>query len=253
RVKPSITSAPQSQTVVCGSVTFSVAAAGSPPLSYQWRKGGTDIPGANANTYTIDNVSAGDAGNYSVRVENDVGFTISDDAVLTVSPDTTAPAINCPPGPIVAQCSGPDGATINYTVTAKDDCDPAPTLECFPASGSTFGVGSTIVRCSARDSIGNSSLCSFEVQVQDNTPALLTIVRDGDNVTISWPQTCTTYSLEEKAVLDDSVAWSASGAAHLVGSSYQVTVSAGADAKFFRLHGQILRRPAHPSTPVEPH
>ena len=44
-VAPLITTQPLSQTVTVGqTATFSVAATGTQPLSYQWQKNGTDIP-----------------------------------------------------------------------------------------------------------------------------------------------------------------------------------------------------------------
>src|SRR5205823_1690739 len=48
---PFIVTEPANQTVtVGGTATFSVAAGGSQPLSYQWNIGGTDIPGATSST-----------------------------------------------------------------------------------------------------------------------------------------------------------------------------------------------------------
>ena len=45
-VPPVITTPPQGATVAVGStVTLSVAATGTPPLSYQWKKNGADLPG----------------------------------------------------------------------------------------------------------------------------------------------------------------------------------------------------------------
>ncbi|MCX6924267.1 MAG: hypothetical protein NT154_13800, partial [Verrucomicrobia bacterium] len=48
------------------SATFSVTAGGTEPLFYQWRKDATPIAGATASSYTINLVTAADAGNYDV-------------------------------------------------------------------------------------------------------------------------------------------------------------------------------------------
>ncbi len=82
---PYITEHPQSQIVCAGdSVTFSVTAEPE-PLSYQWhKKGAGPIDGATHDSYTIDPVSAGDAGAYYVVVTNAAGSTSSHPALLTV-------------------------------------------------------------------------------------------------------------------------------------------------------------------------
>ncbi len=85
-VAPSILVQPQSLVVPPGqSATFSVSAAGTPPLAYQWRKGGLDVPGARSSAYSIPAVTAGDAGSYDVRVSNAAGAATSRAATLTVA------------------------------------------------------------------------------------------------------------------------------------------------------------------------
>ena len=82
---PSIATQPQSQTINQGnSVTFSVVAAGTAPLTYQWHRAGTNIPTATASSYTKNNVQPADAGNYSVSMTNSIGWTNSANAALTV-------------------------------------------------------------------------------------------------------------------------------------------------------------------------
>src|SRR5258708_32436212 len=52
-VAPSITIQPGSQTVTAGqTASFSVAATGTAPLSYQWHKNGAAISGATSSRYT---------------------------------------------------------------------------------------------------------------------------------------------------------------------------------------------------------
>jgi hypothetical protein len=66
--------------------TFSVQAVGPGVLGYQWCYRGVPLPGANANTLTIPNVSAADAGEYQVLVSNDCGMKPSRTAILTLDP-----------------------------------------------------------------------------------------------------------------------------------------------------------------------
>ena len=81
---PQITTTPQSRNVfVGGQATFTVAAQGSSPLTYQWQFMGTNIPGAVAPTLIISQVQTNHAGRYSVIVSNPVG-TATADAVLNV-------------------------------------------------------------------------------------------------------------------------------------------------------------------------
>jgi probable HAF family extracellular repeat protein len=81
---PTIVVSPTNATVVQGSnATFSVTAGGTPPLSYQWSFGGTNLPGATNSTYTLNNAQTNNAGNYTVTITNTLGSVITN-AVLTV-------------------------------------------------------------------------------------------------------------------------------------------------------------------------
>jgi hypothetical protein len=64
-------------------VTFTVVASGS-GLAYQWRFGGSDLPGATSSAYTKTNVQPPDAGNYTVVITNLAGF-VSSTATLSVT------------------------------------------------------------------------------------------------------------------------------------------------------------------------
>ena len=65
-------------------VTLSVAANGTAPFNYQWKKNGVNISGATSSTYVISGVQLQNAGNYTVAVSNAAGSTTSDVGTLTV-------------------------------------------------------------------------------------------------------------------------------------------------------------------------
>jgi uncharacterized repeat protein (TIGR01451 family) len=66
---PSITDGPDSAAVCEGQpVTFTAAASGTGPLTFQWRKGNNPILGATGSSFTINPVAPGDAGSYDVVV-----------------------------------------------------------------------------------------------------------------------------------------------------------------------------------------
>lgn len=91
---PSIVTHPASQEVCQGqSVAFSVQATGDGPLSYQWRRNGTDIPAATSAWYELEEVQPDDAGEYDVVVSNACGSVTSNAATLTVNmpPTMTLP------------------------------------------------------------------------------------------------------------------------------------------------------------------
>ncbi len=84
---PEITLQPEGQTLYeGGTAALSVAADGADLLRYLWFKGGEPLRAETGPTLAIPDVSAADAGEYSVRVQNDLGETISNAAALTVLP-----------------------------------------------------------------------------------------------------------------------------------------------------------------------
>jgi hypothetical protein len=88
--------------------------------------------------------------------------------VTVVTGDTTLPVVNCPTAPVLAECAGPQGTPVIYTVpTATDNCDGALAVTCTPPSGSVFMLGDTTVACEATDITGNKGTCSFIVRVVD--------------------------------------------------------------------------------------
>jgi HYDIN/CFA65/VesB-like, Ig-like domain/Cep192 domain 4/Immunoglobulin domain/Immunoglobulin I-set domain len=96
-VPPSITTQPANQTVLAGqTATFSVSATGAGTLSYQWKKNGAAISGANSASYTTPATAASDNGaKFTVTVTDTAGSTASNAATLTVNVPpsiTTQPA-----------------------------------------------------------------------------------------------------------------------------------------------------------------
>jgi len=111
---PSITLQPQSQTVAGGSnASFSISATGTTPLSYQWLFNGTNIIAQTSTILTLTNVQTASAGDYAVIVSNIIGWTVSSDALLTVTGPRPIPAQN-----LIAELAN-GGVTIQFAGTPK--------------------------------------------------------------------------------------------------------------------------------------
>ncbi|TVR52258.1 MAG: DUF2341 domain-containing protein, partial [Puniceicoccaceae bacterium] len=113
---PSIVTDPLSQSIVLGeSVTFEVEADGDEPLTYRWRRNGSNISGATSSSYTINSVTANRDGDvYTVRVTNPVGDVISAGATLTILYPPTI--LNQPNSQVAAV-----GDTVTFSVLAGGD------------------------------------------------------------------------------------------------------------------------------------
>jgi uncharacterized lipoprotein YddW (UPF0748 family) len=90
-VSPAIISQPQNLSLLpAQTATFSVTAAGSFPLSYQWWFNGTILTGETSRTLTIPTALAANAGAYSVIVANRFGSVCSTNARLVIMPATAS-------------------------------------------------------------------------------------------------------------------------------------------------------------------
>jgi len=86
----SITQQPTNTTVFENyTATFTITAAGTPPISYQWSSNGVVVPGATTNTFSLVAGLANNGDSYSCLVSNNVSSTPetsnSQNAVLTVT------------------------------------------------------------------------------------------------------------------------------------------------------------------------
>lgn len=138
-VGPSITTQPVSQAVAAGqTATFSVAASGTGPLSYQWQKNGTNIIGATGATYTTPATASADNGTtFTVVVSNSVGSVPSNSATLTVTSDTTPPTVSVTSPTSGATVSG----TVVVTASASDNTSVASVQ--FQVDGTNVGNADT--------------------------------------------------------------------------------------------------------------
>ncbi|MCU0949560.1 MAG: immunoglobulin domain-containing protein [Burkholderiaceae bacterium] len=113
---PAITSQPAAVSVVEGqTATFSVAASGSAPLTYQWRRNGSDIAGATTSAYSLTTTLADNGAAFSVLVRNGAGSATSNPASLVVTRQAIVPAIAVQP--VAASFSA--GGTVSFSATAS--------------------------------------------------------------------------------------------------------------------------------------
>jgi hypothetical protein len=115
-VAPNISTQPANQTVTAGqTATFTVAATGTAPLSYQWRKNSTSISGATSASYSTPATTSADNGaKFDVVVSNSAGSVTSNQATLTVNASAVAPTITTQP----ANQTVTAGQTATFSVTA---------------------------------------------------------------------------------------------------------------------------------------
>ncbi|MBL9195291.1 MAG: immunoglobulin domain-containing protein [Opitutaceae bacterium] len=120
-VPATITEQPVATTVNAGQpASLSVAAFGSAPLTYQWRRNGVDIAGATSSSLSFTQTTSADGGEYTVVVANGAGTVTSAAAVLTIN---SAPVITTQPvGATVTA-----GQAVTFTVAASGT--PAPTYQ----------------------------------------------------------------------------------------------------------------------------
>lgn len=151
---------------------------------------------ANGNAQLFDHVlmSANLASQFTgvayPRVNADFADTLRDDvnvpnrvsdrdpvvAYFSFPPDVDAPIFSFTPGDEVAEATSAAGAVVNFAVpTASDNLDVIVAVNCAPAAGSMFALGSTGVTCSAEDVAGNHVDTSFSVTVQDTSAPILTV------------------------------------------------------------------------------
>ena len=147
--KPVITTQPASTTVTVGqTATFTVAASGTAPLSYQWKKGTTDV-GTNSSTYvTPATTSADNNDKFTVTVTNTAGSTTSNTATLTVNAVAVKPTITTQPASISVAL----GQTATFTVVASGT---APLSYQWTKAGANVGTNSATYTTPATTSADN--------------------------------------------------------------------------------------------------
>jgi predicted secreted protein len=171
---PVITTHPQSATRNVGqSVTFTVVATGNPTPGYQWRKGGTAIPGQNAASYTIASVILGDAGNYDVVVSNSPGTVTSNPATLTVNAVLAAPVITAHPQSATRNVS----QSVTFTVVATGN--PTPGYQWRKGGGAIPGANAasySIASVIAGDAGSYDVVVTNSQGTVTSNPATLTVI-----------------------------------------------------------------------------
>jgi hypothetical protein len=134
---PTITQQPVSVTVTAGQpATFSVAATGTTPLTYQWFMNGA-AAGANSNAFSIAQTTTGQTGaQIYVKVSNAKGSATSNTVTLIVNAAApTAPTITLQPTNLTVTA----GQSATFTVTATGT---APLTYQWFMNGSAVGTNS---------------------------------------------------------------------------------------------------------------
>lgn len=182
-------------------LTLSVAAIGSDPLQYQWRKDGSPIPAAFGAALTVSGATVADSGVFTVIVSNDAGSATSAGATVDV---LTPPTIDTQP---VSQ-SVSFGASTMFSVVASG----SPTLrfqwrfngQNIPgATSSTLGVSNV----QAADLGRYTVIVQNDVGAVTSAPAELSVALPALSVALtpeSAPTQTESSASKSVAILDDS-------------------------------------------------
>ena len=202
---PSITAQPVSQTVIAGAAaTFSVNATGMGTLTYQWKKGGAAIGGANSASYTTPATASSDSGaQYTVTVANSFGSVSSGVATLTVNVPSTISAQ--PTSETVAS-----GQTATFSVTATSS---GALSYQWKKNGSAIG-GGTSSSYTTPATVASDNGAIFTVTVTGSTGSATS---NAATLTVTAPPTITAQPASKTVLAGQTATFSvtATGAAPL--------------------------------------
>jgi hypothetical protein len=119
--------------------------------------------------------------------------SVSITGTVTNCQDTTPPVLSVPTS-FDVEATSPAGATVTYPASATDQNPTHPEVSCTPASGSTFGFGTTTVHCSTQDAAGNPAEKSFEITVRDTAAPVIGAVTDLTVEAVSADGATVTYT-----------------------------------------------------------
>jgi len=176
----------------------------------------------------------------------DVDFFAYKQGVITPTGFNEPVAITQQPASITVT----EGQTATFTVGATGT--PPQSFQWFengaPIAGATGSSYSRVATCadngkvfhvvvSGCNSVATSSNATLTVVA---APTSLQIVRQANNVIVSWPVNCGNFVVEETPTLQPAgIVWTqVAGTPTVVGGRYQLTVPIGAGSRFYRLRLQ---------------
>jgi Immunoglobulin domain len=218
---PAITQQPASATVSAGqAATFTVAATGSAPLTYQWYLNGV-ASGTNGSSLSIASTTTSQTGaTVSVKISNAIGEVTSSTATLTVNAATTATAPAITMQPTNQSVTAGQSATFSVTATGTAPLSyqwflngaasgtNASTYTITGASTSQTGAMVDVKISNAAGSV-TSSNATLTVNAASSAP---TITTQPANQTVTAGQTAT-FSVVASGTAPFTYAWFLNGAA----------------------------------------
>ena len=218
---PALMAQPGNQTVTAGqTATFTVAASGTAPLSFQWQKGSGAIAGATSASYTTPATSASDNGTqFKVVVSDPAGSVTSNPATLTVTTPGATPSITAQP----ANQNVSAGQTATFTVVASGM---APLSYQWQKGGAVIS-GATSASYTTPPTAGSDNGSQFKVVVTNaagsatsnvatltvsSTPVAPSITTQPANQTVSAGQSAT-FTVAATGTTPLSYQWQKGGAA----------------------------------------
>jgi hypothetical protein len=205
------TASPSATVCAGSSITLTeTPSAGTAPLIYQWKKGGSNISGATSSTYTISTPTTADSGNYTCDVTAQCGGGTSTSPQLAVTVNDI-PATSAISGSSNV-CSGQLGVNYSVTLTSGSSYSwTAPSGASITAGasgpnnnqitvtfGSTGGVvavtetnssgcaGSQVTKTVTVNALPAISSSTGDQTVCVNTPATYSVTATGDGLTYQW-------------------------------------------------------------------
>jgi hypothetical protein len=206
--------------------TFSVAATGTAPLTYQWRQNGTAISGASSSTYkTPATTTSENAAQFTVVVSNSAGSATSSAAVLTVHAETTLLSTSAAS---VAFGSVNVSTTDTQTVTLTNAGNSSVTISNVVVAGAGFNASGGVLGLILSSGQTAALTATFDPSAAGNATGKITVASNATNSPMVITLSGTGVAQTAQSV---SLSWTAGPSSVTGYNVYSSTVSGGPYAK----------------------